>query len=116
MMTASTPKKEPIYRILFIQHDKQYELYSRYLSEESLMGFIEVEELIFQEIKPGVVINPTDEKLRAEFKNVKRAYIPMHAILRIDEMSQEGVATVTDEKVVMMSNVSRLHFPTLIEE
>ena len=108
-MTESL-KKDPIYRVLFIQNDKQYELYSKYLTEESLMGFIEIEELIFNDTKSGIVVDPTEEKLRVEFKDVKRTYIPMHAILRIDEVSQEGVARISDSKstVSKTSNVSRL--------
>ncbi|OGT25997.1 MAG: hypothetical protein A3I77_03035 [Gammaproteobacteria bacterium RIFCSPLOWO2_02_FULL_42_14] len=108
-MTESL-KKDPIYRVLFIQNDKQYELYSKYLTEESLMGFIEIEELIFNDTKSGIVVDPTEEKLRVEFKDVKRTYIPMHAILRIDEVSQEGVARIRDCKKDEKGNVSHLRF------
>ncbi len=103
-------EQKHIYRILFIQNDKQYEIYSRYLSEESLMGFIEIEELIFHETKSGIVIDPTEEKLRAEFKGVKRSYIPMHAILRIDEVMKEGIAKMTssDKSSTKRDNISHL--------
>lgn len=105
-------EKQPIYRVIFMQHEKIYEVYARYLTEESLMGFIEIEELIFQDTKSELVVDPTEEKLRAEFKGVKRCYIPLHTILRIDEMAKEGHARVTDsdkgEKKT--SNVSHLPF------
>src|SRR3989338_10837345 len=106
-MTESL-KKDPIYRVLFIQNDKQYELYSKYLTEESLMGFIEIEELIFQDTKSGIVVDPAEEKLRVEFKGVKRSYIPLHTILRIDEVVKEGAARMTSpEKIpVKTGNVS----------
>src|SRR3990167_8299157 len=110
-MTESL-KKDPIYRVLFIQNDKQYELYSKYLTEESLMGFIEIEELIFQDTKSGIVVDPTEEKLRAEFKSVKRSYIPLHAIIRIDEVIQEGSARIklSTDTSKKSSNVSHLPF------
>ena len=83
-----------LYRVLFTQNDQCYEIYARYLSDENLMGFIEVEELVFHETKTGLLVDPSEEKLRTEFKNVKRCYIPMHAVLRIDEMVKEGVARI----------------------
>jgi len=100
-------QQEPLYRVYFIQNDKTYEVYARFLTEESLMGFIEIEELIFQDAKSGIVIDPTEEKMRAEFKGVKRVYLPLHSVLRIDEMvMQEGVAcmSVSEKK----NNVSQL--------
>lgn len=97
-------QKEPIYRVLFFQNGKQYEIYARYLSEDSLMGFIEVEELIFSD-HTSVVVDPTEEKLRTEFKQVKRSYIPFHAIIRIDEVQQEGTARIQDASD-KQSNVS----------
>ena len=98
-----------IYRVIFYQGDKLYEMYSKYLSEDSLMGFIEVEELVFQDTRSGIVIDPSEEKLRAEFKGVKRSYIPMHLILRIDEVSKEGVSKIKDG-VESKSNISQLPF------
>ena len=107
--------RDPIYRVLFYQQDKLYEVYAKYLTEESLMGFIEVEELIFQDTKSGIVVDPSEEKLRAEFKSVKRSYIPLHTIIRIDEVMQEGPARIkpVSESDKPSSNVSHLpfHFP-----
>ena len=39
--------EQTLYRVIFTQEDKVYEVYARYLSEESLMGFIEIEEFLF---------------------------------------------------------------------
>ena len=93
-------KQNPLYRVLFMQNEQCYEVYAKFLTEESLMGFIEIEELVFHETKSGILVDPTEEKLRAEFKGVKRCYIPMHSILRIDEVVKEGVARIVPfEKV-----------------
>ena len=43
-----------------------------------------------------MVIDPSEDKLRTEFESVRRSYIPMHAILRIDEVEKEGTAKITD--------------------
>src|SRR3989338_9246306 len=105
-------EQQPIYRIIFMQHDKLYEVYAKYLTEESLMGFIEIEELVFQETKSTVVVDPSEEKLRTEFKSVKRSYIPLHTILRIDEVIKEGAAymTTTEKSMEKKGNVSHLPF------
>ena len=107
-MCYSAPMKanELLYRVTFLQNEQIYEIYSRSLSEESLIGFIEIDEIFFPE-SSSVIIDPTDEKLRSEFKNVKRCYIPMHNILRIDEVHQQGVATL--KETASITNIS--HFP-----
>jgi len=58
-----------------------------------LYGFIEVEELIFGE-RSGVLINPAEEKLQNEFAGVKRTFVPLHSVVRIDEVEREGVSKV----------------------
>jgi len=83
-----------IYRIAFFNQGKVYELYARRISQGGLYGFIEVEELIFGE-RSGVVVDPSEEKLKDEFSGVKRSFLPMHAVLRIDEVEREGVAKIT---------------------
>ncbi len=88
---------QTLYRIIFTQEDKVYEVYARYLSEESLMGFIEIEELLFSEPE-SVVIDPIEEKLRQEFQEVKRSYIPLHHVLRIDEVVKKGSPKIKDHE------------------
>lgn len=110
--------RQPIYRVVFAQNDKLYEVYSRYLTEESLMGFIEIEELLFHDVSSSIVIDPNEEKLRAEFKDVKRSYIPLHTILRIDEVIKEGSAKMTPsgKSIEKKGNVSHLPFKKSEEE
>jgi hypothetical protein len=85
-----------IYRVLFHQDGKIFEVYSRYISEESLVGFLEVDELVLSESRSTILVDPNEEKLRQEFKGVQRSYIPIHLILRIDEVLKEGLCAVTD--------------------
>ena len=102
-------KDDAVFRILFTQGEKSCEVYARYISEETLMGFIEVEELVFSE-NSSLVPDSAEEKLKAELSNVKRCYIPMHAILRIDEVMSVAKAR-EDGPVKRAGNVS--HFPNV---
>jgi hypothetical protein len=82
------------FKILFHSHGKLYELYARQVSQSSMYGFIEVAELIYGE-RSAVLVDPAEERLKAEFSGVRRTYIPMHSVLRVDEVEQEGVNKVT---------------------
>lgn len=98
-----------MYRVVFHQDGKVYEIYADYISEESLVGFLEMEDLIFSDMPSGIVLDPSEEKLRQEFKGVKRTYIPIHLVIRIDEIVKEGVITLKEVKG-SVSNIS--HFPS----
>ena len=87
--------KKPIYKIIFHNQGKVYELYARNVHQGAMFSFIEVEKLIFGE-KSSLVVDPSEESLKSEFKNVARTYIPLHSIIRIDEVDKEGLPKVTD--------------------
>ena len=84
-----------LYRVIFLQEEKVYEIYAKNLTEETLVGFIEAEELVFNE-STQVVVDPSEELLKKEFAGVKRTYIPQHLILRIDEVKGKCFATIKD--------------------
>jgi len=86
---------KPIYKIIFHNQGKVYEIYARDVHQGSMFSFIEVEKLIFGE-KSSMVVDPSEESLKAEFSNVTRTYIPLHAIIRIDEVEKQGLARVTE--------------------
>ncbi len=98
--------KEPIYKVTFLNKGQIYEVFAKQVYSSDLYGFIEVEDYIFGE-RTQVVVDPSEEKLKAEFQDVKRSFIPMQAIIRIDEVEKEGVS-----KIENGDNVSP--FPTLI--
>jgi hypothetical protein len=83
-----------IFRIMFVNQGKVYEVYARKVNHGDLFGFIEVEELVFGE-RSSVVVDPTEEKIKAEFNDVKRTYLPMHSVLRIDEVKKQGTPKIT---------------------
>lgn len=88
-----TDEENILYRVLFHQDNKIFEVYSNYISEEALVGFLEVEDLVLTELHSTILIDPDNEdRMRQEFKEVKRCYIPIHLILRIDEIVKEGAS------------------------
>ena len=83
-----------IFRIMFVNQGKVYEIYARRVSHGELFGFIEVEELVFGE-RATVVLDPSEERIKSEFDGVKRTYLPLHSVLRIDEVKKQGVSKIT---------------------
>src|SRR5271156_6626788 len=83
-----------IFRIMFVNQGKVYEVYARKVNHGELFGFIEVEELVFGE-RSSVVLDPSEERIKGEFAGVKRTFLPMHSILRIDEVKKHGVSKIT---------------------
>jgi len=83
-----------IFRIMFVNQGKVYELYARKVSHGGLFGFVEVEELTFG-TRSSVVLDPGEERIKTEFADVKRTFLPMHSVLRVDEVKKPGQAKVT---------------------
>jgi hypothetical protein len=85
---------QPIYKIIFLNQGKVYEIYARHVGHGSLFGFIEVEKLVFG-TRSSVVVDPSEERIQSEFAGVKRTYLPLHSVLRIDEVAKPGISMVT---------------------
>ena len=97
--------RKPVYKIIFHNQDKIYEVYAKSVSQGALFGFIEIEQLVFGE-KTSLVVDPSEETLKTEFHNVTRTYIPMHSIIRIDEVNKQGGAKIIEAKETGTSNVA----------
>ena len=82
-----------IFRIMFVNQGKVYEVYARKVSHGGLLGFVEIEELVFGE-RAGVVLDPGEERVKTEFAGVKRSFLPVQAVLRIDEVRKQGVSKI----------------------
>lgn len=85
--------KPRLYRVRFTNQGQVYEVYARHVSHGGILGFLEVEKLVFGE-KSSMVVDPSEEKLKSEFVNVERFYVPVHAVIRIDEVSKPGPARI----------------------
>ena len=74
-----------LYKVIFVNQGKVYEIYARSVTQGSLFGFIEIERLVFGE-RTTLVLDPAEERIKTEFAGVLRTYLPLHSILRIDEV------------------------------
>ena len=83
-----------IYKITFLNKGKVYEIFVKQVYQSDLYGFIEIEEFLFDE-RSKVVVDPSEEKLKSEFTGVRRSFIPMQAIIRIDEVEKTVVAKIS---------------------
>lgn len=100
-------KKKQLFRVIFMSQGKVYEIYARSVDHGAMFGFVEVEEFVFGE-RTTVVVDPSEEKIKSEFKNVKRTYLPMHSIIRIDEVDKQGVSKISK---LEGSNVAQFPLP-----
>lgn len=83
-----------LYKIVFMSQGQVYEIYARQVGHGALFGFVEVEKLVFGK-RSSVVVDPSEEKIKSEFAGVKRTYLPMHSIIRIDEVEKEGTSKIS---------------------
>jgi len=93
-----------LYKITFFNAGKIYELYARQVNSGALWGFTEISELAF-DVNEGLVVDPTEERLRDEFAHTTALHLPMQSIVRIEEVDRKGQLAIRDaatgEKVVM---------------
>ena len=95
-----------LYRVVFMSQGQVYEIYAREVGHGEFFGFIEVEQLVFGE-RSSVVVDPSEEKIKSEFENVKRTYLPMHSIIRIDEVDKQGASKISK----LEGNVTQFPMP-----
>ena len=88
-------KRKSTYRITFHNQGKIYEIYARSVGQSGILGFVEVDDIVFGE-KTSVVVDPSEENLKTEFQGVSRTHIPMHAVIRIDEVEKSGQAKISE--------------------
>ena len=93
-MSTESKGRRRVYKVVFLNQGETFEIYAREVSQGSLFGFVEVEGILFGE-RTQVVVDPSEERLKSEFKGVQRIYVPIHSIVRIDEVEKEGVSRVT---------------------
>jgi hypothetical protein len=86
-----------LYKIIFLNQGKVYELYSEGVTSSGLWGFIEISGLVF-ESGEGLVVDPTEEKMRQEFQNARVLHLPIQSILRIEEVDKRGKCLIRDRE------------------
>ncbi|MDG1943995.1 MAG: DUF1820 family protein [Halioglobus sp.] len=102
---------QPVYKVIFQNGSQVFEVFARQIYQSDMWGFIEVEEFVFGE-RSQILVDPGEEKLKHEFNGVKRSYIPLQAIIRIDEVDKEGSSKVSSASPAE-GNVSSFPFAGL---
>ena len=85
-----------LYKVTFLHLGKSYELYARHVASSALWGFTEVGELQFEPAAEGLVVDPTEERLREEFADTRMLHLPMQSIIRIEEVRRRGTLAIRD--------------------
>jgi len=86
-----------LYKIIFLNGGKVYELFSKGVTSSGLWGFLEVSGLVF-DTSDGLVIDPTEEKMREEFKGARVLHLPIQSILRVEEVEERGQCRIRDRE------------------
>jgi hypothetical protein len=82
-----------LYKVIFFNQAQLYELFARRVGQAELFGFIEIEELVFG-ARSSLVVDPSEERLQKEFEGVRRFIVPLHSVVRIDEVEREGPSRI----------------------
>jgi len=101
------PEKH-IFRVAFVNQNQVYEIYAKRVYQGDWYGFIVIEDFVFGETS-SIVVDPTEEKLKAEFEGVKRCMVPMHEVIRIDVVAQRGAAKILPLSKESGGNVTRIY-------
>lgn len=103
---AGKQRNKTYYRITFSNEssndDELFQICARNVSASDLYGMVEISDFIFPENK--LVYNPGEERLRREFAEIERTWIPYHTIIRIDEVAE---TTASEFKVVSLDSHRR---------
>ena len=86
-----------LYKIIFLNSGKVYELFSEGVTTSGLWGFIEVSGLVFDTAE-GLVVDPTEEKMRQEFESAKVLHLPIQSVLRVEEVQKRGQCLIRDRE------------------
>ena len=84
-----------LYKIIFQNNGKIYELVSEGDTTSGLWAFVEVSDPVFDTAE-GLVVDPTEEKMREEFKDARVLHLPIQSVLRVEEVEQRGPCLIRD--------------------
>jgi hypothetical protein len=86
---------KPVYRVIFHNQGKIYQLHAAQVSQGAMYAFVEIEDILFDQ-QTELVVDPSEERLKDEFAGVTKTYVPMHSVIRIDEVSNQGSNKIVD--------------------
>ena len=83
-----------IYKIIFFQVGEVYEIYAKNIYQSNFYAFLEIDGYIF-DTKNNLVVDTSEEKLKAEFLNVQKTLLPINSIVRIDVVNEIGKSKIS---------------------
>jgi hypothetical protein len=89
--------KKRLYKVIFLNNGKVYELFSEGVTTSGLWGFIEISDLVF-DTEHGLVVDPTEEKMRQEFESARVLHLPIQSVLRVEEVDERGQCLIRDRE------------------
>ncbi len=101
---------ERLYKVTFLNQGQVYEIFAKQVVQGGLLGFVEVDEVVFG-TQTQLVVDPTEERLQREFEGVKRSFIPIHSIVRIDEVDKQGQSRISELPDKAGGNVTPFPLP-----
>ena len=75
-----------VYKVMFVNQGKVYEIYAKAVHQGEIYGFVELEGLLFGETSK-VLVDPSEERLKSEFQGVGRSMVPIHSVIRFGQRS-----------------------------
>lgn len=89
-------RQTKLYKVMFHSHGKVYEVFAKKVTASDLYGFVQVSELSFGGSENSMLVDPAEEKLKEEFAKTRALHLPMHAVVRVEEVEERGVAAIRD--------------------
>ena len=89
--------EKKLYKVVFLNGGKVYELFSEAVASSGLWGFLEVSGLVF-DTSDGVVVDPTEEKMRQEFEHASVLHLTIQSVLRVEEVEKRGQCLIRDRE------------------
>ena len=90
-------KQKKVFKVYFFHMDKVYTLFAKEVNASGeLYNMCEISGIIFQRNKNLIV--PSEDEVRQEFSNLKRLMIPLHHLIRIDELENIDEEEITSPK------------------
>lgn len=84
-----------MYKLVFYNHGKVYELFAEQVESSHLYGFIEARKLVFAGATQ-VVVDPSEERLREEFADTEALLLPLQSVVRIERVKRRGSCAIRD--------------------
>jgi len=86
-----------VYKLIFFNQGKVYELYAERVDSSHLYGFVEARKLVF-DADTKMVVDPSEERMREEFADTETLLLPIQSVIRIEKVSKRGDCVIRDSK------------------